>query len=76
MSDPTDATREGTDIDIEEILRDGNQDAYRAVWVGLVAVFLRRLARDGEVDRGVLAVLGTGLAVDLASQTYRLLRRG
>lgn len=71
----SDATNAGDEIDIEDVLRRGNQDAYRAVWVGLVAVVLRRLARDGEVDRGVLAVLGTGVAVDLASQAYYLLRR-
>ena len=75
MNDSNETTSATGDSDLEDVLRRGNQDAYRAVWIGLVAVLLRRLARDGEIDRSVLAVLGTGLAVDLASQTYRLLRR-
>jgi hypothetical protein len=73
MHDERDAT--GSETDVEELLRRGNQDAYRAVWIGLVAVLVRRLARDGEVDRGVLGLLGTGVAVDLASQAYHLWRR-
>ncbi|WP_435359382.1 hypothetical protein [Haloarchaeobius sp. DFWS5] len=61
-----------TDLDdrMLAVLRQSNQKAYHALRLFCIALLVRRLVRDRELDRGILGVLLAATAVDAAFQLY------